>query len=70
MQPEFQGLTTSGDSQFDTDIRDLRIVETAGGSYLVAVTGVNGGISSYDISGTSLMFQDSRTHQDATLLTG
>lgn len=70
MRPEFQGLTTSGDSPYDIDIRDLTVVETAGGSYLVAVNGVNGGLASFDINSSGLVFEDNRMHQDATLLTG
>jgi Ca2+-binding RTX toxin-like protein len=70
MQPEFQGLSESGNDQFDIDIRDLELVETAGGSYLIAINGVNVGIVSFDITGPGLVFEDSRLHQDATLLTG
>ena len=70
MRPEFQAVQAQGDPQFDQDIRDLKVVETAGGSYLIAVNGVNGGLVSFDILGNALRAEDVQLHQNATLLTG
>lgn len=70
MQPEFQGIRLLGNEQFDWDIRDLEVIESEHGTVLVAVNGVNGGITSYDVLGSNLLVIDSQLHQNATLLTG
>lgn len=70
MRPEFQRRTTIGDDIWDRDIRDLEVIETANGPYLLASNGVNGGLASFDIAGTAHSLRDAQLHENATLRTG
>lgn len=46
----FKGIVTTGAEPLDTDIRDLQIVTGPDGVYLVAATGVNGGLSVFGLT--------------------
>lgn len=50
MQFEFVGRFFSGAELLDTDIEDLEVVSAASGVFLCAATGVNGGLSAWQIS--------------------
>ncbi len=46
----FEGLVATGQTAFDTDIRDLQIVSSASGTYLLAANGVNGGLTVFEVT--------------------
>jgi len=46
----FTGRISAGSDSMDRDLRDIRILGGAGGSFLYAATGQNGGISTYRLS--------------------
>lgn len=62
MQIVFEGLRTSGNTAFDTDIRFLEAIsDGSGGISLVAATGGPGGVSAYSLdSGGALDFEGGR----------
>lgn len=71
MQVLFQGIFQTGNQPFDTDIRDLEIIETDAGVLLCASNGRNGGLSLFelDTSGEGV-FTDFQYHGNATLFSG
>lgn len=68
----FQQHFMTGYDRFDTDLRDLEIIETEAGVFLYASTGSNGGLSLFRLTQSSgaLVLQDRHWHQNATLATG
>ena len=50
MEIRFEGRFGAGDELLDVDLRDLDIHHSAGGRvHLLATTGLNGGVTSYDL---------------------
>lgn len=72
MELRFQQRFLAGNERFDTDLRDLEVVQNAQGSWLFASTGLAGGISQYRLTGSAVapIREDFHWHQRSTLGTG
>lgn len=68
----FQQRFVTGQDRFDTDLRDLEILQVETGTYLCASTGRNGGLSLFQLTGGGArpVLQDQHWHQNAGLGTG
>lgn len=49
MTIQFEGLITTGQTDFDVDIRDLEVISGPDGTFLIAVNGVKGGVTVYSV---------------------
>lgn len=50
MALQFEARLQTGQGGLDTDLRDLQVIDTAQGSFLYAATGLNGGVSVYELT--------------------
>ena len=66
------GRIGTGNSLLDDDLRDMVIVSGAGGTFLYAATGQNGGISVYDLheNGSLASLSDTTYYTTADITTG
>ena len=46
---QFESLTTTGQTDFDIDIRDLQAISGPDGTFLIAANGVGGGVTVYSV---------------------
>lgn len=69
MELEFLRRFQTGVERFDTDLRDLEVIQTPAGSWLYASTGLAGGICQYQLGGPPSSAGLS-WHQNASLGTG
>ena len=46
---QFEGLTTTGQTDFDIDIRDLQAISGPDGTFLIAANGLGGGVTVYSV---------------------
>ncbi len=67
---QFVGRIQSGEENFDLDIRDLDLSLGDQGLRLHASTGLNGGVSSYALSGSGASLVATCGHRSATLASG
>ena len=69
---QLQGRIGTGVSLLDDDLRDMTIVSGAGGTFLYAATGQNGGISVYGLyeDGSLASLSDTTYYTSATITTG
>jgi hypothetical protein len=77
MEIRFEGRFGAGDELLDVDLRDLDIHHSAGGRvHLLATTGLNGGVTSYDlgragqIPGSAPVVENSVYHSGIGLVGG